>query len=273
MRVRHLNCATLRPLGGRLVNGETEPWERAKLVCHCLLVESKAGLVLVDSGLGEADLTQRGRGYRSRLRFLGAALRPEETAVQQLERMGYAPDDVRHIVLTHLDLDHAGGLADFPKAHVHVMADEYAAAMAPRTWTERSRYRAETWAHRPRWVLHRAEGEKWFGFESVRQIQGLPPELLLIPLSGHTRGHCAVAVDTGQGWLLHAGDAYFFAGEMSPHQPWCTPGLKALQRLTAIDEPKRLENQGRLRELVRSQGNEVRVFSAHDPSEFLHFAR
>ncbi|MFD0510570.1 MBL fold metallo-hydrolase [Streptomyces aureus] len=30
--------------------------------------------------------------------------------------LGYAVDDVRHIVLTHLDLDHAGGLPDFPRA-------------------------------------------------------------------------------------------------------------------------------------------------------------
>jgi glyoxylase-like metal-dependent hydrolase (beta-lactamase superfamily II) len=51
------------------------------------------------------------------------------------------------------------------------------------------------------------------GFEAVRDLDGLPPEILLVPLAGHTWGHSAVAIDTGDGWLLHAGDAYFFRGE------------------------------------------------------------
>ena len=44
--------------------------------------------------------------------------------------LGLDPRDVRHIVVTHLDLDHAGGLADFPDAKVHLHAREHAAAMA-----------------------------------------------------------------------------------------------------------------------------------------------
>ncbi|WP_223281445.1 MBL fold metallo-hydrolase [Streptomyces antnestii] len=39
-----------------------------------------------------------------------------ETAVRQVAALGYDIEDVRHIVLTHLDLDHAGGLRDFPPA-------------------------------------------------------------------------------------------------------------------------------------------------------------
>jgi glyoxylase-like metal-dependent hydrolase (beta-lactamase superfamily II) len=171
-------------------------------------------------------------------------------------------------MLTHLDLDHAGGLADFPLAEVHVMGQEYEAAMLPRTWMERTRYNPRTWEHRPRWVLHRPEGERWFGFECVRRIQGLPPEILMIPLAGHTRGHCAIAVETPSGWVVHAGDAYFFAGEMNPREPWCTPGLSLFQDMIATDREARLTNMARLRELILSHGDEVRVFSAHDPSEF-----
>jgi glyoxylase-like metal-dependent hydrolase (beta-lactamase superfamily II) len=273
MRVHHLNCGSMAPLGGRFVNGEGGVCSRARLVCHCLLVETSDGLVLVDTGLGELDLGRRGRSYTGRLRMLGALLIPGEPAATQIRRLGYDPNDVRHVVLTHLDLDHAGGLADFPRAQVHVMIDEYAAAMNPRTFTEKRRYAPRTWAHRPRWVLHRAEGERWMGFECVRQIQGLPPEVLLVPLAGHTRGHCAVAVDTPAGWLVHAGDAYFFAGEMTPRRPWCTPGLAAFQRLVAIDDTARLNNQARLRELVEDRGDQVKVFSAHDPSEYEQLLR
>lgn len=258
------------PIGGRLVNGDEPPCARARLVCHCLLVETSDGLALVDTGLGEADvLGRRGLLYSRRLRLLGARLEREETALQQIARLGFSPDEVRHIVLTHLDLDHAGGLDDFPRAQVHVLAREYEAAMCRRTLNERMRYRPETWAHRPRWVLHHPdEGERWFGFEAVRRISGLPPELLILPLHGHTRGHAGVAVETPDGWLLHAGDAYFYHEEMNVLRPRCTPGLETFQRLLAFDDGARLHNQARLRELIRAQGEQVRVFCAHDPTEF-----
>ena len=59
MRVHHLNCATLCPRGGWLVNGDRAPCARATLVCHVLLVESSRGLVLVDTGLGLDDVHGR----------------------------------------------------------------------------------------------------------------------------------------------------------------------------------------------------------------------
>ena len=274
MRTFHLNCGTLRPLGGRLVNGEGGPRTRARLVCHCLVVETaRDGLVLIDTGFGERDLGARGRLHLARLRLLGAAVAPDEPAARQLARLGYQVSDVRHIVLTHLDLDHAGGLADFPCAEVHVYREELEAALNPQTLMERTRYRPATWEHRPRWVSHRVEGERWEGFECVRRIQGLPPELLLVPLAGHTRGHCAVAVDTGAGFLLHAGDAYFHAGQVQPYHPFCPPGLEAFQRLVAVDDVQRRHNLDRLRDLAERSGDEVRIFSAHDPDELDRCAR
>ncbi|MFN7134080.1 MAG: MBL fold metallo-hydrolase, partial [Myxococcales bacterium] len=144
----------------------------------------------------------------------------------------------------------------------------HAAAMARTSLLERERYKPDQWAHGPKWQRYAAGGERWFGFECVRDLLGLPPEILLIPLPGHTRGHCAVALDTGNGWLLHAGDAYFYRGEMHPTTPTCTPGLELFQRFFEIDGEKRLANQARLRELVRSQGDKVRIFSAHDAVEF-----
>jgi glyoxylase-like metal-dependent hydrolase (beta-lactamase superfamily II) len=276
MRVHHLNCATLCPRGGRLVNGSAPICcGRARLVCHCLLVETRDGLLLVDTGLGLADvLGRRGRGHTRQLRSLGSSLREEETAVRQVARLGYSPDEVRHVVLTHLDLDHAGGLSDFPKATVHVLAREREAASARRSFRERRRYAPATWSHMPRWALHHPdEGERWFGFQCVREIQGLPPEVLLVPLAGHTHGHAGVAVQTPERWLLHAGDAYFHYGEVNPDDPWCSPGLDLFQRAIAMNDGARRHNQERLRQLVREHRDAVRVFSAHDPTEFEALAR
>ena len=56
---------------------------------------------------------------------------------------------------------------------------------------------------------HPADGEPWNGLPAARPLDGLGDAIALVPVIGHTRGHAAVAVDTGAGRLLHAGDAYF----------------------------------------------------------------
>ncbi|HEY8429044.1 MAG TPA: MBL fold metallo-hydrolase [Sandaracinaceae bacterium] len=268
MRVHHLSCGTMCPYGGRWINGSSPPWKTGRMVCHVLLVETeRAGLVLVDSGLGLADVAEP----RARLGgvFLAAVrpvLREEETAVRRVERLGFSPADVRHIVLTHMDLDHAGGLSDFPHATVHVLGEEHAAATRPRL-ADRARYRPVQWSHAPKFETYAPEGEPWLGFPAVRDLRGLPPEILMVPLVGHSRGHAGIAVKDGDGWLLHAGDAYFHAEQMDPERPRCPPALSLFQNAVAYDRERMRENQARLRELVREHRRVVRVFSAHDPNE------
>ncbi|MDP2306275.1 MAG: MBL fold metallo-hydrolase [Pseudomonadota bacterium] len=264
MRVHHLDCATLCTLAPRLVVGPGH----AGMVCHVLLVETEAGLVLVDTGLGTADVrdpnTRLGRDFMWMTR---PRLDLEQTALRQVERLGFAASDVRHIVLTHLDLDHAGGLADFPRATVHVTLEEHGAAMRPSTFLEKRRYRPIQWAHSPRFEMYQPRGTRWFGFEAVDTLRGLPPELLLVPLFGHTHGHAGVAVQTADGWQLHAGDAYF-------HRATVEGGaapllLRSFERLIAMDNGARVTNQARLHALARS--GEARVFCAHDPVELARY--
>lgn len=237
------------------------------MVCHCLLIEGDDGLVLVDTGLGTEDLADpMGRLGAWFTLVVNPSRRREETAIAQLEALGYSPRDVRHIVPTHLDLDHVGGLPDFPHAEVHVFAPEHDAAMRRRTFEERLRYRPMHWKHGPRWKIHDLGGDRWLGFDSVRAVAG-SPEILIVPLQGHTRGHAGVAVRTDEGWLLHAGDAYFHHREIDPVSPSCPVGLRAFQRLVAIDDGLRRKNQDRLRDLHRREPA-VRICSAHCPVEF-----
>jgi len=243
----------------------------AALTCHTLLLETDQGLVLVDTGFGLEDV----RNPRPRLSpFFLTMNRPqlheEMTAIRQIERLGFKAEDVRHIVLTHLDFDHAGGLDDFPTARVHVMAAEAEGAVAQTTWLDRRRFRPRQWSTQPHWVTYPMPrgGSRWFGFECVRDLEGLPPDILLVPLVGHTLGHSGVAVQLSDGWLLHAGDAYFYHEEMNPHRPRCTPGLWAYQELMQKDGRLRKLNQERLRELVLRHDRDVRVFCAHDALEF-----
>ena len=266
-RIVHLGCVTMCPPARRLSSGGARG--ASELACHCLLVELGDRLVLVDTGLGLLDV-RFPRPRLSRL-FLDVLSRPRlreaDTAVRQVEQLGYGADDVTDIVLTHLDFDHAGGLDDFPRARVHLLESERAAARAQRTFLDRQRFRPRQWSSAPRWHTYRPRGERWFGFESVRELRGLPPEILLGPLAGHTAGHAGVAIQTRSHWYLHCGDAYFHRGEMDLRKQHCPPGLRFYQWLTEVDRKQRLDNQRRLRQLVKLHGGEVRVFCAHDVVE------
>ncbi|MFT3873977.1 MAG: MBL fold metallo-hydrolase [Nocardioides sp.] len=257
LHVHHLNCAhvTTMKLGG------------AVLACHVLVVETPdSGLVLVDTGLGTADYADISSrlGWSFAHLYARPAVDRSLAAIEQIRAMGLDPHDVRHIVQTHLDLDHVGGLSDFPWAKVHVHATELAAARARKGTKARGRYRPGMWAHGPNWQTYAAEGDPWFGFEAVRSLSGLPEEILFVPLAGHTMGHCGVAIDTDEGWLLNAGDAYFDPREVHQEKRECAVGVGMFQRVVTTDKALRFHNQDRLRAFI-AEHPEVAVFSAHDP--------
>ncbi len=255
------------PVAGRPANGRGECFARGRMVAHCLLVETPAsGLVLVDTGIGSKDVADPGARLGKSFSFamgLGdAGVRP---AIAHVRALGFKPEDVRHLVVTHLDLDHAGGLHDFPWAKVHVHAAEKTAALTRPTLREKERYRPLQWAHGPHWEPYDAEGEAWNGFAAVRNLTGLPPEMLAIPLPGHTRGHACIAVQGNRGWLLHAGDAYFDRGSIEG--TGAPLGLDLFERTMAIlGGAKVKEKHRRLGEYAKK--TDTTVFSAHDPDEF-----
>jgi glyoxylase-like metal-dependent hydrolase (beta-lactamase superfamily II) len=194
LKIHHLNCGTDCPFGGALMDGRSRG-PLAHLVCHCLLVETNDGLVLIDTGYGLKDVRK-----------------------------------------------------PFPR-----LSRPFAALLNIR-------------------LQYAPRGERWLGFDAVRDLEGLPPEILLVPLKGHTWGHTGVAVSAERGWLLHAGDAYFHADEMSSAEPRCPPGLRAYQTMMEVDRTARLMNQQRLRDLAANTAAEVEIICAHDASEFTRCA-
>ncbi|WP_282777543.1 MULTISPECIES: MBL fold metallo-hydrolase [unclassified Nocardia] len=256
MKIHHLNCGSMAEIEA------TYDVAPAPTVNHCLLVETADDLVLIETGLGLENVRNpAGTLDPDWVDFARPALDEQETAIRQIERLGYSPGDVGHIILTHLDVDHSGGLPDFPHARVHVHAAELATALAE---SAASRYRPAHWAHGPTWVSYTPEpGDEWFGFTST-PVQGLSPDFRLVPLGGHTPGHTGVAVRHDDHWLLHCGDAFFYHRELDlPPQPH--PLLDLLQQSTEFDRDLRLGTQARLRELLRTHPHEVTLLNAHDP--------
>ena len=250
MKVHHLNCGTM--------NMPTAP-----MVCHVLLIETENGLVLVDSGFGTDDCAAPNRAGPSR-HMVRAILSHDETVVHQIDLFGFKRDDVRHIIITHLDMDHAGGLSDFPAARVHVTSAEALGAIRAPSRRERIRYRSAQWAHGPNIVEHDPRGEKWRGFAAAKQLDEISPGIAVVSLPGHTRGHACVAVDAGHRWVLHAGDAFYHYGTLDG-----TPmprALTAMESLFAFDRKTVQANHARLVELYQRQDPDLFIVCSHDPT-------
>jgi glyoxylase-like metal-dependent hydrolase (beta-lactamase superfamily II) len=195
MTIHILNCFSC---DARVPSG----WRTGTL---CLLAETSQGPVLIDTGPGLDDYVRPPGILRVFQVITKVAMDVEETACRQVARLGYSPQDVQHVVLTHMHFDHCGGLRDFPAATVHVHQREYEAFMArPRQLADLAYVRRHT-AHHPRFSLYGDQGESWYGLPAIR----LPfdPEMWLVPLFGHTRGHCGVTIRTKAGWHFHVADA------------------------------------------------------------------
>ncbi|HUQ61982.1 MBL fold metallo-hydrolase [Lentzea sp.] len=258
MRIHHLNCGSMRPIAPTYEGLPTTP-----AVNHCLLAETDDGLVLVETGLGLADVRDAaGTLDTNWTAMVEPALKEEETAIRQVERLGFDPADVRHVIVTHLDVDHCGGLPDFPHAAVHVLAAELEAALreAPSV-----RYRPAHWAHGPQWRTYESTNDRWFGLDAIRPAD--LPGFVLVPLSGHSAGHTGVAVHNGDKWLLHCGDAYYYHRELD-EAPEPHPVMDIVQTRSEVDHDERVGTQSALRTLARDHAAEVTLFSAHDPWEF-----
>lgn len=260
--VHDIFCGSSCPRGARLQGLFPE-----RVMSHCLLVETPEGLVLIDTGVG-GMLASDPEAHIGRLNsFFFGIDRPQSeftSAKARVEALGYSSADVRHIIPTHLDFDHCGDLPDFPHAKVHVFERELARAQSPLTPMDKKRYFDYPLKHGPTWsVYDGALGESWFGFETVRNLDGLPPEILLVPLFGHTVGHTGVAVRSNNGWVLHAGDAYY----QRKHLFAPMGRLSRWARRQIDDDPVRAQhNQERLAALIQAESS-VRVFCSHDPAE------
>lgn len=177
------------------------PSKKLRIPIPFYVIRHPQGIVLFDSGLGENFREQIDGWWAHRFfqGFLPYEFEKSEAAVHQVKRMGFDPESVKFIIVSHMHLDHAGGLREFPKATVVVSRAEWGNANVGR------------WLARWRGVMkEQLEGVS----ERMRFVEEYPFDLfadgslIVLPTSGHTPGHQSLLVTLGSGkGILLTGDA------------------------------------------------------------------
>jgi len=253
LKVHHLNCGSFCPRSP-ILNEITH--------CHCLLIEDKNQLILIDTGIGKNHSSLLMEAQAS---IAGVKHDQFLSAKEQILKLGFKVEDVRQILVTHLDYDHAGGIFDFPTATVHLAKKELESANKLKNIM---RYHKDLWRNHKKIVTYDDFGENWNGLSCIQQLPGLPPEILMVPLFGHSAGHSGFAIEQKDSKpLFHVGDAYFNRIELKG-------GLKSLQyqafaRLNCDNNTERVQNLEKVKQL--SKNKKAVVFSSHDPHDFNKF--
>lgn len=178
--------------GGAMFGVVPKPlWERQKpadagnrieMVTHCPLVASGDDLVLIDSGIGDK--------VDEKFRRLFGIDPGRLTLPEAIRRAGYAPEDVTHVVNTHLHFDHCGWntraeggelVPTFPRARYWLSRGELAHARHPNA-RDRASYDPRNWE-----ALLAAGVVELFGDEAEPV-----PGVRLVKAPGHNRDMCVV---------------------------------------------------------------------------------
>jgi glyoxylase-like metal-dependent hydrolase (beta-lactamase superfamily II) len=173
-----------------------------------------------------------------------------------------------------MHLDHSGGLPDFPRATVHVYEVERRVAMAAEGLNSLV-YVERHWSHGPLWETHSLQGDVWHGLECTPKVGIGGLEFFFVPMVGHSPGHCIVVVGfQDDRWVVHAGDAYGYHGQIDPNNPHFPPYHRLFRPLFLSNRITRsmFAYDETLRGLRRTLGNRIQIFCAHDPHEYMQMA-
>ncbi len=175
-----------RVLWDRLTTEEIDPEHRLLQALNCLLVETPAGRVLVETGIGER--------FDEKVRRIRQV--EGEPILPALRTAGFDPVSVDVVAMSHLHFDHAGGLLDaegrraFPRATIVAQRAEWEVALGDN----------------PRLVASYDQPElrlvrDWGAQGWVDGERELLPGVTAVPTGGHSTGHQAVVV-RGRGTTL-----------------------------------------------------------------------
>lgn len=184
-----------------LLDAEWSDW----LPVNAYAIEHRDGVILVDTGVsaGVKRLPRWHPYFRFCVRF---DIEPEQEAGPQLEALGVAATDVRRVVLTHLHIDHDGGLGHFPTSEILVSPAELrrAAGAAGRL----RGYLPQRWpkAFEPKPLV--LDGGPYGPFPLSKRLTA-DGAIVAVATPGHTSDHLSVVVEDHDRAVFIAGDASY----------------------------------------------------------------
>jgi glyoxylase-like metal-dependent hydrolase (beta-lactamase superfamily II) len=194
-----------RMMWNDLVAREIDEQHRILQALNCLLVETPAGRVLVETGIGDriSDKVRAMRAYEG------------PWIVPALEKAGFDPTSVDAVVVSHLHFDHAGGVlqADgglaFPRASFVAQLAEWEIAMGDN----------------PRLVAAYDQPElrlvRDLGLGGVVEGEAeILPGVSVIPTGGHSAGHQGVLIRGRDETIAFLGDLFMRPWSANPR--WIT---------------------------------------------------
>ena len=173
-------------------------------------IEHPEGVIVVDTGanVGVKSLPRWHPFFQLAAAF---DIEPEQEIGPQLKRLGIAPRDVTTVVLTHLHIDHDGGLAHFPASRILADRDEIArtAGLAGALLG----YLPKRW---PRWFD--PQPIAWQDTRLGPFARSMPltqaADVVAVATPGHTPGHLSVIVRDGAQQIMLAGDTSYLESTM-----------------------------------------------------------
>jgi glyoxylase-like metal-dependent hydrolase (beta-lactamase superfamily II) len=176
------------------------------LPTYAWVIDHREGVIVVDTGQG-AHLLETGTSLHPYVRWeVAFRIDREEEIGPQLRALGIGPRDVKRVVLTHLHMDHDGGLAHFPHSEILVAPGELHTA---RGWAGRMRgYLPHRW---PSWfdpVPLDFAAEPFGPFAASRRLTEAR-DIVAVATPGHTADHLSILVEEDDATLFLAGDTSY----------------------------------------------------------------
>jgi N-acyl homoserine lactone hydrolase len=169
-----------------------------------------AGLVLIDTGFHASIAVDPKANMGPILgRIFNARVGPDDAMPDQLRARGFDPGDVKLVVMTHLHVDHASGVAQFPAATFIVSEREWRAASVEKGL--RGGYVRRQFDHAFDWRTVDFDGDEVSSYVSFGRTLDLfgDGSVRLASTPGHTLGHMSVVLRTREGEFLVAADAAY----------------------------------------------------------------
>jgi len=179
-----------------------------------LVEHPTAGPILIDTGLHPVCQQDVGANMGRAGKLLYEVRMEHDQALRfALPARGYQTADIRYVILTHLHVDHASAVVEFPDATFLVDRREWEAASTGGT---RQGYHQRQFDHAFAWRLLDYDGddvESFAGFGRTLDLFG-DGSVKVISTPGHTPGHQSALLRTRAGEVLLVGDAAYTEREL-----------------------------------------------------------